>query len=551
MLTLRTTPLLVALFASGAGLAARAESPQVVEPGVPPVVAPGLDPAAAAFRGGLGRALLGAPEAERAAIDGFFAARGYAPFWTEPGSPRAEALVAALLAAGDQALPAGRYDPEGLRTVAGDGSAREVALTRAYLGYAGDLSVGVIDPSKVDADIITRRPARPPAAVLLAPLATMPVAEALKGLQPADPDYRRLVAEKRRLETEARTASWGPAVSDGPTLHPEDSSPRVAELRARLARLGYLAPQGEALDPRFDPALEAAVKAFQADHGLVDDGVVGKATLAAVNAPIETRLAQVAVNLERLRWMPRDLGERYLVVNIPDFTVRLVEDGAPVWESKVVVGKAKVTETAEFSDEMTYLVVNPSWHIPNSIAIRDYLPKLKRDPMVLKRQGIDLMTRGGTTINPKLVDFTVYTPENFPFRIKQRPSDDNALGKVKFMFPNQHSIYLHDTPHKEYFARDVRAYSNGCIRVEKPDELAQILLTGQVPDPAAAFDGWVAARTERTVNLARPVPIHIVYRTVFADETGTLRFRPDVYGRDARAFEALEAAGVTLAAAQG
>ena len=200
-----------------------------------------------------------------------------------------------------------------------------------------------------------------------------------------------------------------------------------------------------------------------------------------------------------------------------------------------------VTETPEFSDEMTYMVVNPTWHIPNSIAIRDYLPKLQRDPMVLKRQNIRLLTRGGTEINPKLVDFRQYTPENFPFRIKQRPNDDNALGKVKFMFPNEFSIYLHDTPHKEYFARDVRAYSNGCIRVQKPDELAHLLLTGQVPDPAAAFDGWLAAKTERTVTLARSIPIHIVYRTVFFAPDGSVRYRPDVYGRDARVFEALEA----------
>jgi murein L,D-transpeptidase YcbB/YkuD len=549
MLTLRTTPLLCALLASGAALAEA--PPAAVAPTVPPVVVPALAPEAAAFRDGLGRALAGIPESERAAIDGFFAARGYAPFWTEAGSPRASELIDALAAAGDQALPADRYDPEGLRLGAGEPApAREVALMRAYLGYAGDLSAGVIDPSEVDADI-TRSAARPPAAVLLAPLATAPVTQAFAGLEPADPDYRRLVAEKRRLEEQARTASWGPAVAEGSTLHPGDSDPRVGELRARLARLGYLAPEGDAADPGFDPGLEAAVRRFQADHGLIDDGVVGKATLAAVNAPIGTRLAQVAVNLERIRWMPRELGDRYLMVNIPDFTVKLVEHGTATWESRVVVGKARVTETAEFSDEMTYMVVNPSWHIPNSIAIRDYLPKLQRDPMVLKRQGIDLMTRGGTTINPKLVDFTVYTPENFPFRIRQRPSDDNALGKVKFMFPNQHSIYLHDTPHKEYFPRDVRAYSNGCIRVEKPDELARILLTGQVPDPPAAFDGWVAARTERTVNLARPIPIHIVYRTAFFDAGGMLRFRSDVYGRDARALEALEAAGVILPEAQG
>ena len=200
---------------------------------------------------------------------------------------------------------------------------------------------------------------------------------------------------------------------------------------------------------------------------------------------------------------------------------------------------------------MTYIVVNPTWHIPNSIAIRDYLPKLQRDPMVLKRQNIDLMTRGGTVINPKLVDFRQYTPENFPFRIKQRPNDDNALGKVKFMFPNEHSIYLHDTPHKEYFARDVRAYSNGCIRVQKPDELAALLLAGQVPDPEATFEGWVAAKSERTVNLgpAAADPHRLPHGLHRRD--GTLRFRPDVYGRDARAFELLEAAGVTLPEAQG
>ena len=162
-----------------------------------------------------------------------------------------------------------------------------------------------------------------------------------------------------------------------------------------------------------------------------------------------------------------------------------------------MVGKTHVTETPEFDGIVSYMVVNPSWHIPDSIAIRDYLPKLQKDPMVLKNQGIDLMTRGGTVINPKLVDFTQYTPENFPFRIKQRPSDDNALGTVKFMFPNRFSVYMHDTPHRELFARDVRAFSNGCIRLEKPRELAEILLAGQVPDPAAAFAGWLATKKER------------------------------------------------------
>jgi murein L,D-transpeptidase YcbB/YkuD len=273
---------------------------------------------------------------------------------------------------------------------------------------------------------MTRRATRPTSQAALAALADGPLPAVLQGFEPTAPDYRRLIAEKARLEAQARTASWGPAVPDGPTLHPGDSGPRVADLRARLARLGYGALSGETVDPQFDPALEAAVQDFQRDYGLNDDGVVGAMTLAAVNAPVETRLAQVMVNLERLRWMPRDLGGRYLYVNIPDYSVTLVEAGAPAWNSRVVVGKTRVTETPEFSGTVSYLVVNPTWHIPDSIAIRDYLPKLQKDPMVLKRQNIRLLTRGGTEINPKLVDFTQYTPENFPFRIKQRPSDDNA-----------------------------------------------------------------------------------------------------------------------------
>jgi murein L,D-transpeptidase YcbB/YkuD len=293
------------------------------------------------------------------------------------------------------------------------------------------------------------------------------------------------------------------------------------------------------------------VEAFQRDYGLNDDGVVGAMTLAAINAPVETRLSQVVVNLERLRWMNRDLGERYLLVNIPDFTVTLYDDGQAVWNSKVVVGKTNVTETPEFDGVVRTMVVNPTWHIPDSIAIRDYLPALKRDPMVLKRQNIRLLTRGGTEINPKLVDFTQYTPENFPFRIKQRPNDDNALGEVKFLFPNEFSVYMHDTPHRELFARDVRAFSNGCIRLQKPVELAHIVLTGQVADPDAAYAKLRATGKERAIALKRPIPVHVVYRTVWFDDAGTARYRPDVYGRDAEVFRALEAAGVTLPAAQG
>ena len=208
-------------------------------------------------------------------------------------------------------------------------------------------------------------------------------------------------------------------------------------------------------------------------------------------------------------------------MNIPDFTVHLIDGGRATWESKVVVGKTHVTESAaEFTAPSSYMVVNPSWHIPDSIAIRDYLPKLQQNPMVLKNQGIDLMTRAGTVINPKLVDFTQYTPENFPFRIKQRPSDDNALGTVKFMFPNRSRSTCTTRRTASSSPRRARLLQ----RLHPPREAARarrILLAGQASDPAAAFAGWLATGKERQVPLEREIPVHIVYRTAWFDEDGT------------------------------
>ena len=390
--------------------------------------------------------------------------------------------------------------------------------------------------------------------MLLAPLATAPVAEVLAGLEPADPDYRRLVAEKRRLEEQARTASWGPAVAGRPDAASRATASRGSPSCAPGSPASATcAPGGETVDPSFDAGLEAAVKTFQADHGLVDDGVVGKATLAAVNAPVETRLAQVAVNLERMRWMPRDLGDALPLRQHP----RLHRDARRGRQrrsgsSKVVVGKAQVTETAEFSDEMTYMVVNPTWHIPDSIAIRDYLPKLQRDPMVLKRQNI-------RPADPRRHRDQPEARRLHPVHARELPVPHQAAAERR-QRARQGEVHVPEPASRSTCTtrrtRSISRATCGPTRTaasasRSRDELAHILLTGQVPDPAAAFDGWVAARSERTVDLDRSIPIHIVYRTVFFDEGGTLRFRPDVYGRDARAFEALEAAGVTLPAAQG
>lgn len=596
-----------------AGMASPDLSGDVTHPGTEPMEVPvaSLSPEQAAFRDAILARTASLGDAERVAIEDFYARRDFTPYW---GADDLDTLVSVLGSAPAQAMPASRYDPEGLRALfdaSGDASQapRELAATRAFLTYAGDLDSGVLTPSTVDPEIAIS-PIRLTPDALLGRLDAGPVGDVLAELAPDSPEYARLIAEKARLEALVAEDAWGAPVSDGPTIRAGETGARVGELRARLARMGYEASAAETADPsgpdaaapasanpvsvdprtanpeavgaeegdagatpdgaeslgadapmeartdgvatadRFDAALEAEVKAFQRDHGLNDDGVVGRHTLAQINASPRDRLGQVIVNLERLRWFNHDLGPRYVMVNIPDYSAQVYENGTPVWTTKTVVGEARETRTTEFSEVMSYMVVNPTWNVPSSIAKRDLVPRLRRDPGVLARSNMQLMTRSGTVIDPRLIDWQSLG-DSFPFRIRQIPSDGNALGKVKFMFPNVHAIYMHDTPHREYFARDARAYSNGCIRVEDPDGFARLLLRDQVSDPGAAFDGWVAAGTEKTVKLTHPIAVNIVYRTVFVDDGGTIRYRDDVYGRDRSVLAALEAAGLDFPAAEG
>ncbi len=522
------------------------------------VVATALAPEAARLRTELERSMAGWDPKRRTEVLDFYSARDSSPFWGGAAPERGAALLAALNRAGAHGLPPSRYAPGALAAALAAGAsdpasvaAAELAATVAYLAYARDLTSGLLTPSEVDPEIDVR-PRRPEPARLLERLQAEPLERALTGLEPTSPEYRALMAEKARLEA-AATADWGPEAPAGPTLRLGDSGVRVAALRARLAARGHVAAGADSgADPAaFDEGLKAALAAFQAEMGLEPDGLAGSRSLAALNAGPEARLKAVIVNLERLRWMNGALEGRYLYANIPDYTVKLVEDGATTFVSRTIVGKAELTRTPEFSDVITYMVVNPTWHIPDSIAQRVYLPKLAADPTTLATSNMRIFTRAGTEIDPGLVDFTQFSSGNFPFRIKQNPSEANALGRVKFMFPNQFSIYLHDTPTRGLFAKAERAFSNGCIRVEEPIELAHRLLADQFEDPQAAFDAWLAAKAEKSVTLSRSIPVHIVYRTVFLDDAGRVQHRVDVYGRDAKVFEALAAAGVTFSAAQG
>jgi L,D-transpeptidase YcbB len=518
--------------------------------------------AGGAARAALAAALGAAGAGEREAILGFYETRGGEAFWDEAG--RAEALVGIFEAAGAQGLVPARYLE--LVPEAAEGAAREAALSRAYLRLARDLTGGLVAPSSVD-DEINLAPERPEDADLMARLAGGSVEEAVAGLEPPGDEYRALVAEKARLEALAAAGGWGERVPEGPVLREGDRDARVPALRQRLERLGFAveaetevaetevaatevasATDAEADASRFDAGLAGALARFQAAYGLHDDAVLGAQTLAALNASVDDRIGQILVNLERLRWLG-DLGTRYVHVNIPDYTVSVIEDGEAVYHTRSVVGQ-RSTQTPEFSETMTYLVVNPTWYIPDSIAKRVYLPQLRQDPTVLARNNMRLFTRSGTEIDPALVDFATLG-DAFPFRVRQNPSPGNALGRVKFMFPNQFAIYLHDTPARELFARDGRAFSNGCVRLEDPFEFAHYLLAPQLDDPEATFAAWVAAESERYVTLEEPITVHIVYRTAWADAEGEVQYRADVYGRDRRVLEALAARGVAMPGPQG
>lgn len=516
------------------------EVPQVVR-GMPETVdgAPGPAPSPEHVA-----ALADAGPEERRAVLAFYEARDFAPFWTEGDA--GIALIETLRDAGRHGLPVSRYSPGEMESLVagGDPVAAEIGLTRAYLRYARDMTGGAVDPRAVDAEI-NLAPKRPGDAELLALLEGAPVAEVLAGLVPDTPEYAALLAERERLEAVAQEGGWGARVPEGPALRPGDMSPRVAALRARLRALGYEAPgEGE----RYDAALATVVETFQRENGLVADGVLGARTLAALNASPQDRIDQITVALERIRWMPDDLGMRYVWVNIPDYTVSVFEEGERVYHTRAVVGEPGETRTPEFSERMTYLVVNPTWYIPDSIAKRVYLPQLRRNPDVLRNNNMRLFTRAGTEIDPALVNFAALG-DSFPFRVRQNPSPANALGRVKFMFPNQFAIYLHDTPARELFNRDRRAFSNGCVRLEDPFELAYYLLAPQLDDPETTFRSWVEAGAERNVTLEQPIQVHIVYRTAWADADG-VHYRADVYGRDRKLLAALMAADIEAAARQ-
>lgn len=485
-------------------------------------------------------------------IAAFYKAREYQPIWTSNRDRgRRRAFLATVAKIQDHGLPTGRYDAADLKRDFGSiKSAKsrgilEVETTKRFLQYAADIQSGILEPRRIDKDMTLRPPRRDRLKQLEAFAKSSPVAF-LRALPPKHPDYVRLMKEKVRMERIIARGGWGAAVS-GKKLKLGSKGKNVVALRRRLTAMGYTKL---GLSPEFNENLAETVKLLQSDHGLNSDGTVGGLTLSAINVQAPQRLMQVVIALERLRWLNKPLGKRHIMVNEADFRATVFDNGKPTLVTRVVLGKAGRWRTPEFEDEMTHMVVNPSWYVPASIKETEYLPQLKADPYSVSRQGIIITDVNGAVVDPSSINFAEYGVGNFPFDMRQPPGRNNALGTVKFLFPNRHAIYLHDTPSKSLFSRDVRSYSHGCVRVQKYKELAYTLLSKQTSDPKALFHNTLATKIETRIDLKTAVPIYLVYRTAWVTPSGRPNYRADNYRSDKKVFKALRAAGVDLRVAR-
>ncbi len=465
------------------------------------------------------------------------------PLWLEEDadSERADQLVDALATVHEHGLVGTAYPLEELRAALApiDKNRRprveqlaeaDVVLTSIYVALGEDLLTGQIDPGKVSPDWRIRQSTADVDSLLARTLRGSPLARAIELMRPQDEQYTALREQLKRYREIAAAGGWT-KVPGGPSLRPGDTAQveRLRALRERLAVEEFIDRGDITTDSTgraiYEGELAGAVATFQRRHGIVVDSILGPGTLASLNQTAEYRAGQIMANLERYRWMPRSLGDRYIYVNVPAFRLDAYEDGRPVLSMRVIVGQDYADQaTPAFADSMTYLEFAPYWNVPKKIAEEELWPKINADPGYLERNDYEIVEdRGGP-------------------RIRQRPGEKNALGTVKFIFPNDLNIYLHDTPDHSLFDRDVRAFSHGCIRVQKPHELAQYALSG--------MPGWTEERIQRAVRgpnrqvvLKEKIPVYIVYFTAYVRD-GTLWFANDLYERDSELVKLVERSAI-------
>lgn len=370
------------------------------------------------------------------------------------------------------------------------------------------------------------------------PLAEVDEQRELALITAPNPYYRRLQAQLQWHRDLADAGGW-PEMPGGSTIRPGSDDPRLAILARRLAVSGDLTDNDAAVSAtNYDEVMQDAVRRFQARHGLEVDALVGRATLRALNVSVEQRINQIRVNLERTRELIIGQGDDFILVNTAGFSVSVIRDGQTVWTTSIIVGETE-NKTPIFRSTLKYVVFNPTWTVPRSIASKEMLPKIKQDPDFFDSGNYQLLDSEGNIVEPSSVDWSAIHVGNFPYTLVQQPGCSNALGQIKFVFPNEFSVFMHDTPEKWLFTNAKRAFSHGCIRVNEPFALAEVLL---------GKDGWTRERIEsqiqseetRTVFLSEPLPILLVYWTAEVDDPGIIHFYDDIYERDAALLEVLD-----------
>ncbi|WP_417258793.1 L,D-transpeptidase family protein [Celeribacter sp.] len=485
-------------------------------------------------------------------LSAYYRATGYKPVFAD-NSARAKSRRAALVKALRDAPAHGLapYDTSlleaNLRSIKSerDLGRAEVQMAQLFLDYARDMQTGQLIPSRIDSGIVRQVPYRDGVSLLTNFTKSNPAAY-LRKLMPSSPEYARLLKEKAKLEKTLGAGGWGQKVPSG-KYQPGSTGNGVVILRNRLIAMGYL-PRSAAAS--YDGAMQKAVQQFQLRHGLAADGVAGPGTIQEINVEPAERLASILVALERERWTNMPRGKRHIWVNITDYTAKVIDNDKVTFQTRSVVGATRGDRrTPEFSDVMEHMVINPTWNVPRSITTKEYLPLMQKNPNAAGH--LRIVDSRGRTVPRSAINFASYTAKTFPYAMKQPPSDGNALGLVKFMFPNKYNIYLHDTPSKSLFGRETRAFSHGCIRLADPFDFAYTLLSKQTNDPKGLFHSHLKTGRESVVPLETQVPVHIVYRTAFAQPKGGMEYRRDVYGRDAKIWNALQKQGVQLRAVGG
>jgi L,D-transpeptidase YcbB len=484
------------------------------------------------------------------AVARFFEARSFVPAWKLPDS--GPDVLRTIRAIDQDGLTPEHYHLAGI-TAALETHAKapsnetaaviQVLIADATAALVDHVRYGKVRPASLDRRWnVDPRSGTPPLDVALDQVArSTSLAAGVEALKPSHFIYLGLKQALGRMRAAAKSGGW-PTVTAGAPLKPGAVDPRIALIRRRLAATEELGADARLDDTTYGADLEAAVKNFQAHHRLTDDGVIGRATVEAMNVTAEARVEQVKVNLERARWVVGGLRDSFVLVNLPAFKAYLIRDRKNVWETRTQIGRA-ARKTPTFRADLKYLVLNPDWTVPPTILAQDVLAGMRKGENTIERKKLTILDSRGQRVDPSTIDWTSATPGSFRYTLRQQPGADNALGRVKFIFPNEYSIFLHDTPSQELFAADQRTFSSGCIRVANALDLAAVLLTGQRTRPA----NWNAARIQETVDggqsqtvfFDEPLAVLIVYWTASIGAAGDLRFAKDVYNLDPPVLRAL------------